>query len=255
MRLPTTSVDARVSFSKIALSLAITPEEIREVQRLRYKVFTEAMGLSALARPDGLDQDELDAYCDHLIVRDMHTLKVVGAYRVLSPRAAVRCGRLHAEQAFDLDRLQHVRGKMMEAGRACIHPDYRGSGVLMMLWAGLSALMKREGCEYLASCISVSLADGGYNATALYQRLSATHLAPLEYRVAPRTPFVLHKCEPGHAPYVPPLLEGYLRGGAWIGGEPAWDPDFNCADFFLLLPMDAIYRRPYLSPTSSIAGS
>jgi putative hemolysin len=42
---------------------------------------------------------------------------------------------------------------------------------------------------------------------------------------------------------VPPLLEGYLRGGAWIGGEPAWDPDFNCADLFLLLPVDAIHRR------------
>jgi putative hemolysin len=243
MRLPTTSVDARFNFSKISLGLAVTPEEIREAQRLRYKVFTNAMRLSAIAGPNGLDQDELDAYCDHLIVRDMRTLKVVGAYRVLGPRAAARCGRLHAEHAFDLDRLQHLRGKMMEAGRACIDPDYRGSGVLMMLWAGLLALMKREGCEYLAGCVSISLADGGYNATALYQRLSATHLAPLEYRVAPRTPFVLHKCEPGHAPYVPPLLEGYLRGGAWIGGEPAWDPDFNCADLFLLLPVDAIHRR------------
>src|SRR6476661_8962220 len=106
MRLPTTSVDARFNFSKISLGLAVTPEEIREAQRLRYKVFTNAMRLSAIAGPNGLDQDELDAYCDHLIVRDMRTLKVVGAYRVLGPRAAARCGRLHAEHAFDLDRLQ-----------------------------------------------------------------------------------------------------------------------------------------------------
>ena len=84
----------------------------------------------------------------------------------------------------------------------------------MISWAGLLALMRREGCDYLASCASTGLADGGDNATALYQRQGATHLSLLEYRVTPRHPFILHKCELGHAPYVPPLLEGYLRRGA-----------------------------------------
>ena len=36
---------------------------------------------------------------------------------------------------------------------------------------------------------------------------------------------------------VPPLLRGYLRLGAWICGAPALDPDFNCADFFVLLSL------------------
>jgi putative hemolysin len=227
----------------MSLSVAASPEEIREVQRLRYKVLAKSVGLSQLANPDGLDEDELDVWCDHLIVRDTRTLKIVGTFRVLSPSAAVRCGRFPAEQAFDLERLQHLRRRMAEAGRVCVHPEYRGSGVLMMLWAGLSALMRRDGCDYLASCASISLADGGDNATALYHRLGATHLSPLEYRVTPRNPFVLHKCEPGHAPYVPPLLEGYLRAGAWICGEPSWDADSNSAELFLLLPVDAMYRR------------
>lgn len=34
----------------------------------------------------------------------------------------------------------------------------------------------------------------------------------------------------------PPLIKGYLRAGAWICGEPAWDPDFNTADLPVLLP-------------------
>lgn len=243
MRLPIPALNSRVSATKMSLSVASSPEEIREVQRLRYKVLAKSIGLSSLADPDGLDEDEMDAWCDHLLVRDARTLKVVGTFRVLSPRAALRHGRFHAEQAFDLERLQHLRGRMAEAGRVCVHPDYRGSGVLMMLWAGLSALLKREGCDYLASCASISLADGGDNATALCQRLGATHLSPLEYRVTPRNPFVLHKCEPDRAPFVPPLLEGYLRGGAWICGEPAWDADSNAAELFLLLPIDAMYRR------------
>lgn len=227
----------------MSLTLASSPEEIREVQRLRYKVLAESVGLSALANPEGFDHDALDAWCDHLIVRESRSLSVVGAFRVLSPRAAACSGRFPAEQAFDLERLQHLRGRMAEAGSACVHPDYRGSGVLMMLWAGLLALLKREGCDYLASRTSVSLADGGYNATALYQRLSETHLSPLEYRVVPHNAFVLHKCERGSVPYVPPLLEGYLRGGAWICGEPAWDADANAAELFLLLPVDALLRR------------
>jgi hypothetical protein len=42
MRLLTIPADANPSFSKLSLSLATTPEEIREVQRLRYKVFIES---------------------------------------------------------------------------------------------------------------------------------------------------------------------------------------------------------------------
>ena len=121
------------SFSKFVLSLASTPGEVREVQRLRYKVFIEAMGLHGLANQEGLDQDEFDSYCDHLIVRDSRSLKVVGTYRVLSPHAARKLGRLYSEQEFDLRRLANIRDRIAEAGRACIHPDYRGSGVLMML--------------------------------------------------------------------------------------------------------------------------
>ena len=48
---------------------------------------------------------------------------------------------------------------------------------------------------------------------------------------------------------LPPLLRGYLRLGAWVCGEPAYDPDFDVADLFVLLSMDRIdprYRRHFL---------
>ena len=47
--------DVRATSGKLVLSMASTPEELREVQRLRYKVFIETMGLSSLVREDGLD--------------------------------------------------------------------------------------------------------------------------------------------------------------------------------------------------------
>ncbi|MGB7479233.1 MAG: GNAT family N-acyltransferase [Burkholderiaceae bacterium] len=256
MRLQTAAAEAHPGVPKLALSLASTPEEVREVQRLRYKVFIETMGLSALADPEQLDRDEFDAHCDHLIVRDTATLKVVGTYRLLSPQAARRIGRFYSEREFDLRRLEHLRGRLAEAGRACIHPDYRSGGVIMLLWAGLASYMQREGCDYLMGCASVSLADGGHNAAALYRELPAPSIAPAEYRVTPHLPFPVEQREAGHAPKAPPLLKGYLRSGAWVCGAPAWDPDFHSADFFLLLPLaklDRRYARHYLKEEAAAA--
>jgi putative hemolysin len=48
---------------------------------------------------------------------------------------------------------------------------------------------------------------------------------------------------------VPPLIKGYLRVGAWVCGEPVWDPDFNSADMLIMLPtarMNPRYCGRYL---------
>ncbi|GGX31119.1 GNAT family N-acetyltransferase [Undibacterium squillarum] len=249
MRLLTIPADANPSFSKLSLSLATTPEEIREVQRLRYKVFIESMGLSALANAEGLDQDEFDEHCDHLLVRDSKTLKVVGTYRILGPNAARTIGRYYSETEFDLTRLANLRSGIAEAGRACIHPDYRSGAVIMMLWAGIAAYMRRERCSHLIGCASISLTDGGVNAAAIYRSLTEKEMCPLEYRVSPLLPFPLDGIEAQASDArIPPLLKGYLRAGAWICGEPAWDPDFHSADLFVMLPLanlDARYARHY----------
>lgn len=257
MRLLTTPAEASASSSRFALSIASTHEEVREVQRLRYQVFIESAGLEALTNPERLDRDEFDDYCDHLIVRDTNSLKVVGTYRVLSPHAARRIGRYYSEQEFDLSRLDNLRSSMAEAGRACIDPEYRSGAVIMLLWAGLASYMKKENCEYLIGCASISLADGGQNAAALYYELADANLAPAEYQVRPRLAFPIegiatHQQLP--QVHVPPLIRGYMRGGAWVCGEPAWDPDFNCADLFLLLPLaklDSRYARHYFKEAQS----
>ncbi|WMW79698.1 GNAT family N-acyltransferase [Undibacterium cyanobacteriorum] len=248
MRVLTIPSDASPSFSKLSLSLASTKKEVKEVQKLRYKVFIEAMGLTALANSEGLDKDEFDDYCDHLIVRDTKTLKVVGTYRILGPNAARQLGKYYSESEFDLSRLEPLRSGLAEAGRACIHPDYRSGAVIMMLWAGLAAYMRRERCSHLIGCASISLADGGHNAAAIYRGFQDHELSPLEYRVTPHLPFPIENLDEGHAARIPPLLKGYLRAGAWICGEPAWDPDFHSADLFVMLPianLDNRYAKHY----------
>jgi putative hemolysin len=106
-------------------------------------------------------------------VRDADTLMVVGTYRLLNATRARKLGRLYSEGEFDLGRLNNIRGRIVEAGRACIHPDYRGGSVIMLLWSGLAEYMRRENAEFLVGCASISLADGGHNAVAVYQQLAA----------------------------------------------------------------------------------
>ena len=67
---------------RLQVAWARTDEELREAQRLRYRVFADEMG-AHLTGPAGLDVDSFDAYCDHLLVRDLDTLQVVGTYRVV----------------------------------------------------------------------------------------------------------------------------------------------------------------------------
>jgi putative hemolysin len=109
--------------------------------------------------------------------------------------------------------------------------------------------MRREKADYLIGCASVSLADGGNTINSIYRQLAGEHLAPAEYRVTPRLPFPLHEEALTNKATLPPLIKGYLRSGAWIGGEPAWDPDFHSADLFMMLPLerlDSRYAKHYL---------
>ena len=74
------------------VGLALHQDEVREAQRLRYKVFAEEMGARLTGPEPGLDADLFDPFCDHLLVRDTDTGEVVGAYRILNPSNAKRIG-------------------------------------------------------------------------------------------------------------------------------------------------------------------
>lgn len=240
--------------AKLVLSMVTTEAELIEVQRLRYKVFVDGLALTALQNCDKLDTDKFDEYCDHLIVRDSESLKIVGTYRILPPQQRQLLGTFYAEQEFDLSRLLVMSDYICEAGRACVHPDYRGSSVLMLLWTGLLDYLQKQGCRYLMGCASVNLMRGGYNVAALYAYfMQHQHLAPVEIQVSPRLAFPLTNTEKITAPSIPPLIRGYLKSGAWICGKPAWDPDFNTADFLILLDlshMSARFGKRYLHQSS-----
>lgn len=237
----TTAAPRRES-RRLYAAFARTPMEVREAQHLRYKVFVEELG-ARLKNREQLDRDGFDVFCAHLLVRDGESGKVVGTYRVLDPEMASEAGGYYSAGEFDLTRIMHLAPSMVEVGRSCVHADYRSGATIALLWSGLAQYMRRHGYQYVIGCASIGMADGGRAAATLYHRLKEKYLAPAEYRVFPRCPLPVDALRGDMAVECPPLLKGYLRAGAWICGEPHWDPDFNTADLLILLPMARITPR------------
>ena len=237
-----TAQHARSARRKLSVGLARSEWDILEAQRLRYRIFAGELGANLPTRTPGVDQDIYDPFCEHLIVRDDNEDIVVGTYRILSPENARRVGNYYSENEFDLTRLQLLRPRLVEIGRSCVHPDYRSGATIALLWGGLAKFMKENAYDYLMGCASISMADGGHAAASLYRSLGK-HMGPVEYRVFPRCPLPLAALRQDDEVEAPPLIKGYLRAGAWICGDPAWDPDFNTADLPILMPMANVSDR------------
>ena len=228
---------------RYSLLVARDSEEVRAAQRLRHRVFADEMGATLHSAEPGVDSDEFDEFCDHLVVRDDRTEEIVGCYRMLPPERATEAGRLYSETEFDLSALGGLRPALVETGRSCVHPDHRTGAVIGLVWAGIGRYMLLSGHTWLAGCASVPLADGGALAAGVWDTVSAKHYAPEEYRVHPLQPWDVDSAPRPQRPMLPPLLKGYLRLGAWVCGRPAHDPDFGVADLFVLLSLERVDKR------------
>lgn len=231
-----------LSKPSLHLSLARNRVEIAEAQRLRYKVFAEEMG-AQIPSKDGLDTDGFDDYCDHLLVRDTNTQQVVGTYRLLNPHQANEAGSYYSAGEFDLSRIHHLLSNTVEVGRACVHQNYRSGGTITLLWAGLAKYMQMRGYEHMIGCASIPMNDGGHTAASVYHQLKRKHLCPTEYRVFPHVHLPIESLNHDLQVPCPPLIKGYLRLGAKICGEPAWDSYFNTADILVMLSMSTMNHR------------
>jgi putative hemolysin len=248
---------ARTATQALQWQWARHQDEVREAQRLRHQVFVQELGarLSPIAGTlAGHDADVFDAHCEHLLVRttapDGGPGEVVACYRMLSANGAKRVGGFYADTEFDLTRLRGERHRMAELGRACVHPNFRRGSALLMMWGAIAQRAQQQGLDLLIGCASVPARDGGAQAWGLWNTLVPTHLAPIDQQVRPRIP--LHPAPVSREPAtLPPLLRGYLNAGARLLGAPAWDADFRCADFPLLLPLarlPASYRKRFFGP-------
>jgi putative hemolysin len=223
-----------VGTAAYTLLVATEDSQVRAAQQLRHRVFAEELGAKLHSPVPGLDQDEFDEFCDHLIVREDASGEVVGTYRMLPPG---RTDRLYSDGEFQLGPLAPLRDSVVETGRSCVHPDHRSGAVINLMWTGIARYLHLQNRRWLIGCASVPLPD----AAGIWHRVRATNLAPPALRVRPRNAWPVGGSAEKAA--VPPLLRGYLRLGAWVCGPPAHDPDFGVADLPILLSMDRMHPR------------
>ncbi|OZI71002.1 GNAT family N-acetyltransferase [Bordetella genomosp. 12] len=227
----------------LAVGLARTPEEVEQIQRLRYQVFTHDMGAVFPDAQDGIEQDRFDPWCEHLMVTELDTGRVVGTYRILTPEKAREAGGYYSESEFDLSGLGPLRNEVVELGRSCTDAEYRGGAVIMLLWSGLAEYLRRGGYRYALGCASVSLRDDGVTAAEVWRTICKSLPGEGEPRVAPLHRYPVERLDSTLPARVPPLIKGYLKLGARVCGEPAWDPDFNAADFPVFMDMEMMDER------------
>ncbi len=253
----TPAQDVERTSGRIDVAWARHLDEVREAQRLRYRVFAGEMGARLPGTLAGHDIDLFDDYCEHLLVRDAATREVIGTYRLLTPEQAERAGSFYSDTEFDLTRLRTLRKTMVELGRSCVHPDHRHGGVIMALWGALAGFMVSNRLDTMIGCASIPMqhegpcgvVGGGHAAASIWRQVREKHLASIEYHVRPRLPLPVERLDDTLDVEPPALIKGYLRLGAKVLGPPAWDPDFNAADLPMMMriaDLPARYRRHFL---------
>lgn len=235
------------------LRLARGRDDITAAQRLRYEVFVEELGGNGemVDHETRLERDSFDASAEHLMLLDRAAGdRVVGVYRLMDGDAAAGAGRFYSEAEYDLGPLRASGRRLLELGRSCLHPDYRGSAAMYHLWTGLADHVAATGTEILFGVASFH----GNDVEALAQPLSFlhhNHLAPEGLRVSARPPgaVAMDLLPPERIDRraalleIPALIKAYLRLGGMVGSGAWIDREFNTIDVCLLMDTERLNAR------------
>lgn len=145
--------------AQLLTRIATTDADLRAAERLRYKVFVEELGGDGalIDHENRFERDRFDPFCDHLVLIDTHrdaqTLDhVVGVYRLMSREGAIAAGQFYSEDEYDLSLLKNSGRRLLELGRSCLHPDYRGGLGMQRLWRALAAHVREKRIDVLFRC-------------------------------------------------------------------------------------------------------
>jgi len=231
--------------SDLEIKITTDPKEVREAQRLRFEVFNLEMnkGLQA-SYAYGLDIDEFDPICDHLIVRDLKSKEVVGTYRLLLRSRAERNVGFYSEHEFNLQNIKKLSGELLELGRSCVRKDFRDKSLIPLMWNAIAQYVEKHQVRYLFGCGSVYTTEAS-EAMAYFSMLKGKYYSAEMFRVHPVSEYQFQGIaenlkaaeDPALFLRLPSLIKGYLRLGAVVCGPPALDREFGTADFLMLLDM------------------
>jgi putative hemolysin len=249
--------------------MAVDAEDRDAACRLRFRVFNVELGEGLESSyQTGLDTDQFDLYCDHLLVEDKATCRIVGTYRMQTGESAARNLGYYSEQEFHLGPYEPLRPGILELGRASIDREHRTPEVLTLLWRGIAQYASDMGLRYLIGCSSLNSQDPA-EGWQMYRQLEPYRVArefeteptegyacPIEHvgretqQTAEQESDSLRTLTPVPVK-IPKLLKTYLAIGARIAAPPAWDREFGTIDFLTLLDLKLLSpaaRNRFLAP-------
>ncbi|TDT77283.1 ornithine-acyl[acyl carrier protein] N-acyltransferase [Litoreibacter halocynthiae] len=216
------------------------PADVDATQRLRALVFRNA--------PAGLDADDFDDQCLHMLVEDVSSNTLVCCFRLMPLDNGRAIEQSYSAQHYGLSKLAKFEGAMVEMGRFCVHPDHADPDILRVAWGALTKYVDEAGVEMLFGCSSFK----GTSEVAYldaFSLLKDRHLAPKRWLPRVKAPFVfpfarkLRLMRPdlkAAMSAMPPLLRTYLMMGGWGSDHAVVDRDLNTLHVFTGLEISAI---------------
>ncbi|MFT4620271.1 MAG: putative hemolysin [Sulfitobacter sp.] len=214
--------------------------DVQACQRLRFAAFRGGA--------EGLDADDFDAICTHVMVEDARAGGLVACFRLLPLSGGTEITRSYSAQFYELSALEAFEGKMVEMGRFCIAPGLTDADILRVAWGAMTRYVDENAVEMLFGCSSFqgTEADGYEDAFALLQdrylapkrwlpRVKAPSVFPFSARLGLRKPDLKRAKQT-----LPPLLRTYLVMGGWVSDHAVVDRDLNTLHVFTGLEIGAI---------------
>ncbi len=246
---PKISIDQKVG--SFRLKTATNVKELKSAFQLRYEVFFNE--LKGVKNQKGWDIDQYDFLCDHLVIIDEKTNTVAATFRLNSSKFS---NEFYSAREFHIDRILSQEGNKTELGRACIKKEYRKGVIISLLWKGIAEYMSKTQSQLLFGCASFQVKTAR-QAALLHRYFFENQKYTAEYFCPPTLAYKMPDFDAWAAHYkrnlnpneisesellTPSLCKSYLKMGAFLGGEPAWDEDFSCLDFFTVLQAEDLNR-------------
>lgn len=191
------------------------------------------------------EEDKFDEYSKHLAVIDKDTNTIVGSYRLLLGSAAKRHGGFYSETEFDLSNIKkNCQGELLEMSRACVLNSYRKFPIIKFIWKEIISFVTKNNIKYIFGCPSIEQSSPEHIGEVM-EFFKKNCFSEEKYRAYPikgkeyEFNTLINKSDL-KITYraLPSLVRGYLKMGALVCSEPAWDSHFRTVDFFMMVEVE-----------------
>ena len=206
--------------------------DVLAAQSLRYQCFN-------LSNKDELDVDDFDALCQHVLIENLETEKLICCYRILKFDSGKNISSSYSSQFYDLKVIENFTEPMIEVGRFCIDPEVNDPSVVLTAWAALAQIVDYNQTEFLFGCSSFEGIEKEkyFDSFAL---LRDRYMAPDHWRPKIKAAQVfcyskdlIYKVNKKKALLnMPPLLKTYLSMGAWVSDHAVVDLNMKTLHLF-----------------------